>query len=157
MNLLYYGTGNPGPDYHSESRLGDNLYAASLVALDADSGTLRWHYQFTPHDVHDWDATEVPILADITIAGQPRKVLMFANRNGFYYTLDRTNGRVILAKPFVQTTWAKEIGRDGRPMLEAGSHTGRDRRNHVPGHHRRHQLLADNVRSIHTHVLRQRA
>jgi alcohol dehydrogenase (cytochrome c) len=120
LNLLYYGTGNPGPDYHSESRLGDNLYSASIVALDANTGRLRWHYQFTPHDVHDWDATEVPILADLTIAGQPRKVVMFANRNGFYYTLDRTNGRIILAKPFVMTTWAKEIGRDGRPMLEPG-------------------------------------
>ena len=69
LNLLYYGTGNPGPDYHSESREGDNLYSASLVALDADTGKLRWHYQFTPHDVHDWDATEVPVLADLTIAG----------------------------------------------------------------------------------------
>jgi alcohol dehydrogenase (cytochrome c) len=120
LNLLYYGIGNPGPDYHSESRLGDNLYSDSIVALDADTGRLRWHYQFTPHDVHDWDATEVPILADLTIAGQPRKVVMFANRNGFYYTLDRTNGRIILAKPFVMTTWAKEIGRDGRPVLEPG-------------------------------------
>ncbi len=120
LNLLYYGIGNPGPDYHSESRLGDNLYSDSIVALDADTGKLRWHYQFTPHDVHDWDATEVPILADLTIAGQPRKVVMFANRNGFYYTLDRTNGRIILAKPFVMTTWAKEIGRDGRPVLEPG-------------------------------------
>jgi alcohol dehydrogenase (cytochrome c) len=120
LNLLYYGIGNPGPDYHSESRLGDNLYSDSIVALDADTGKLGWHYQFTPHDVHDWDATEVPILADLTIAGQPRKVVMFANRNGFYYTLDRTNGRIILAKPFVMTTWAKEIGRDGRPVLEPG-------------------------------------
>ena len=120
LNLLYYGIGNPGPDYHSESRLGDNLYSDSIVALDADTGKLRWHYQFTPHDVHDWDATEVPILADLTIAGQPRKVVMFANRNGFYYTLDRTNGRIILAKPFVMTTWAKEIGRDGRPVVEPG-------------------------------------
>jgi alcohol dehydrogenase (cytochrome c) len=120
LNLLYYGIGNPGPDYHSESRLGDNLYSDSIVALDADTGKLRWHYQFTPHDVHDWDATEVPILGDLTIAGQPRKVVMFANRNGFYYTLDRTTGRIILAKPFVMTTWAKEIGRDGRPVLEPG-------------------------------------
>ena len=110
----------PGPDYHSESRKGDNLYSASLIALDADTGKLRWHYQFTPHDVHDWDATEVPILADLTIAGQPRKVVMFANRNGFYYTLDRTTGKVIVAKPFVTTTWAKEIGRDGRPIALPG-------------------------------------
>jgi alcohol dehydrogenase (cytochrome c) len=116
QNLLFYGTGNPGPDYHSESRPGDNLYSTSLVALDADSGKLRWHYQFTPHDVHDWDATEVPVLADITIAGQPRKVVMFANRNGFYYTIDRVTGKVITAKPFVTTTWAQEIGRDGRPV-----------------------------------------
>ena len=121
QNLLLYGIGNPGPDYHSDSRKGDNLYSNSLVALDADTGTLRWHYQFTPHDVHDWDATEVPILADLTIAGQQRKVVMFANRNGFYYTLDRTNGKVIVAKPFVMTTWAKEIGANGRPVLLPGN------------------------------------
>ncbi len=122
QNLVFYGTGNPGPDYHSESREGDNLYSTSLVALDVDTGKLRWHYQFTPHDVHDWDSTEVPVLADMTIAGQPRKVVMFANRNGFYYTLDRTNGKVIAAKPFVTTTWAKEVGRDGRP-IELPGHT----------------------------------
>jgi alcohol dehydrogenase (cytochrome c) len=120
LNLLYYGTGNPGPDYHSESREGDNLYSCSLVAIDADTGKIRWHYQFTPHDVHDWDSTEVPVLADLTIGGQPRKVVMFANRNGFYYTLDRTNGKLILAKPFVLTTWAKQVDSDGRPHLEAG-------------------------------------
>jgi alcohol dehydrogenase (cytochrome c) len=121
QNLVMYGIGNPGPDYHSESRKGDNLYINSLVALDADTGTLRWHYQFTPHDVHDWDATEVPILADLTIGGAPRKVVMFANRNGFYYTLDRTTGKPIVAKPFVTTTWAKEIGADGRPVLLPGN------------------------------------
>lgn len=120
QNLLMYGIGNPGPDYHSDSRKGDNLYSNSLVALDADTGRLKWHYQFTPHDVHDWDATEVPVLADLTIGGQPRKVVMFANRNGFYYTLDRTNGKLIVAKPFVVTTWAKEIGADGRPVLIPG-------------------------------------
>ena len=119
-NLLYYGIGNPGPDYHSESRLGDNLYSNSIVALDADTGELRWHYQFTPHDVHDWDATEVPILADIDIRGELREVVMFANRNGFYYTLDRTTGEVLVAKPFVRTTWATEIGLDGRPILLLG-------------------------------------
>jgi alcohol dehydrogenase (cytochrome c) len=120
LNLLYYGIGNPGPDYHSESRAGDNLYSNSLVALDADTGALKWHYQFTPHDVHDWDATEVPILADLPIGGQTRKVVMFANRNGFYYTLDRTNGKVLVARPFVTTTWAKEIGADGRPVMLPG-------------------------------------
>jgi alcohol dehydrogenase (cytochrome c) len=121
LNLVYYGIGNPGPDYHSESRKGDNLYSDSIVALDADAGTLRWHYQFTPHDLHDWDATEVPVLADLTIAGQPRKVVMFANRNGFYYTLDRTNGKVIVAKPYVVTTWAKEVDSNGRPILLPGN------------------------------------
>jgi alcohol dehydrogenase (cytochrome c) len=120
QNLIFYGTGNPGPDYHSESREGDNLYSASLVAVDADSGKLKWYYQFTPHDVHDWDATEVPILADMTIAGQPRKIVMFANRNGFYYTLDRVTGKPIVAKPFVTTTWAKEVDRNGRPVLLPG-------------------------------------
>jgi alcohol dehydrogenase (cytochrome c) len=120
QNLLMYGIGNPGPDYHSDTRKGDNLYSNSLVALDADTGALRWHYQFTPHDLHDWDATEVPVLADLTIAGQARKVVMFANRNGFYYPLDRTNGKPLVATPFVTTTWAKEIGADGRPVLLPG-------------------------------------
>ena len=120
QNLVFCGTGNPGPDYYSSAREGDNLYTASLVALDADTGKLRWHYQFTPHDVHDWDSTQVPVLADLTINGQPRKVVMFANRNGFFYTLDRVTGKVIVAKPFVETTWAKEIGADGRPVLLPG-------------------------------------
>ena len=89
LNLIYWGTGNPGPDLYGDDREGDNLYTDSVVALDADTGTLKWHYQFTPHDMHDWDATQVPVLADQTINGVPRKVLMFANRNGFFYTLDR--------------------------------------------------------------------
>ena len=90
------------------------------MALDADSGELRWHYQFTPHDVHDWDSTEVPVLADLMIDGDLRQVVMFANRNGFYYTLDRTTGEIIVARPFVRTTWATEIGTDGRPILLPG-------------------------------------
>ncbi len=120
QNLVFYGTGNPGPDYYSGAREGDNLYTASLVALNADTGELAWHYQFTPHDVHDWDSTQVPILADLTIGGQLRKVLMFANRNGFFYVLDRVTGKVIIARPFVETTWAKEIGADGRPVMLPG-------------------------------------
>ena len=120
QNLVFFGTGNPGPDYYSSAREGDNLYTASLVAIDADTGQRRWHYQFTPHDVHDWDSTQVPVLADLTINGQPRKVVMFANRNGFFYTIDRVTGKVIVARPFVETTWAKEIGADGRPVLLPG-------------------------------------
>jgi alcohol dehydrogenase (cytochrome c) len=121
QNLVFYGTGNPGPDYYSAAREGDNLYTASVVALNADTGKLAWHFQFTPHDVHDWDATQVPVLADLTINGQPRKTMLFANRNGFFYVLDRTNGRMILAKPFVEQTWAKGISPEGRPILNPGS------------------------------------
>jgi alcohol dehydrogenase (cytochrome c) len=121
QNLVFFGTGNPGPDYYSQAREGDNLYTTSLVALDADTGERKWHYQFTPHDVHDWDSTQVPVLADLTINGQARKVVMFANRNGFFYVIDRVTGNVIIAKPFVETTWAKEIGPDGRPVLLPGN------------------------------------
>jgi alcohol dehydrogenase (cytochrome c) len=121
QNLLFFGTGNPGPDYFSHMRKGDNLYTASLVALDADTGALRWHYQFTPHDVHDWDSTQVPVLGELTINGTPRKVVMFANRNGFFYTLDRVTGKVLVAKPFVETTWAKELDHKGRPILLPGN------------------------------------
>ena len=120
QNLIFFGTGNPGPDYYSNVREGDNLYTASLVALDADTGQRRWHYQFTPHDVHDWDSTQVPVLGELTIDGQRRKVVMFANRNGFFYTIDRLTGKVIVARPFVETTWAKEIDSFGRPMLLPG-------------------------------------
>src|SRR5688500_3893725 len=117
LNLLYWGTGNPNPDYYGGDRLGDNLYTASLVALDPDTGKLRWHYQFTPHDLHDWDSNHVPVLADLTIGGRPRKVVMVANRNGFFYTLDRTNGEMLVAKPYITTAWAKEVGKDGKPIV----------------------------------------
>jgi alcohol dehydrogenase (cytochrome c) len=117
LNLVYYGTGNPSPDFHGANRLGDNLFTNTLVALDADTGKRRWHYQFTPHDTHDWDSTHVPILGDVTVNGRPRQVVMVANRNGFFYTIDRTNGELLVGKPYVYTTWAKEIGRDGRPVL----------------------------------------
>ena len=93
LNLVYFGTGNPNPDFWGDDRNGDNLYTCSLVALDPDTGELKWHYQFTPHDIHDWDATQVPVLGDVTVAGQPRKVVMFANRNGFFYVIDRENGK----------------------------------------------------------------
>jgi alcohol dehydrogenase (cytochrome c) len=118
LNLVYYGTGNPNPDYYGDDRSGDNLYTCSLVALDADTGKLRWHFQFTPHDIHDWDSAHVPVQADITIAGQPRRVVMVANRNGFFYTLDRETGKLLVARPFIDTSnWAKEVGPDGRPIV----------------------------------------
>jgi alcohol dehydrogenase (cytochrome c) len=117
LNLLYWGTGNPNPDYWGAGRLGDNLYTNSLVAIDADTGRLKWHYQFTPHDTHDWDSNHVPVVADLTIGGTTRKVVMVANRNGFFYVLDRATGQLLVGKPFTDTTWAREIGRDGRPIV----------------------------------------
>ena len=117
LNLVYYGTGNPNPDYYGDDRKGDNLYTCSLLALDADTGVLKWHYQFTPHDIHDWDSTQVPVLGDVTFAGQPHKVVMLANRNGFFYVLDRESGKMLLGKPFTGTNWAREIGPDGRPVV----------------------------------------
>ena len=115
-NLIYWGTGNPGPDWNGDVREGDNLYSDSLLALDADSGTLKWHFQFTPHDVHDWDSTEVPVLVDGEVRGSKRKLVVFANRNAFYYVLDRTTGEFLSGKPFAKQTWAKGLNDQGRPM-----------------------------------------
>ena len=112
LNLIYWGVGNPNPDYYDENRPGDNLYTDSIVALDADSGELRWHYQFTPHDVNDWDSNHMPVLANIEWEGQPRRVVMVGNRNGFFYVLDRVTGEFLLGEPFTATTWAREIGED---------------------------------------------
>src|ERR1019366_506982 len=84
-NLIYWGTGNPGPDFNGDTRKGDNLYTDCVVALDADTGKLKWHFQFTPHDTMDWDAVEIPVLIDATFKGQRRALLAQANRNGFYY------------------------------------------------------------------------
>jgi alcohol dehydrogenase (cytochrome c) len=117
LNTLYWGTGNPNPDYYGEDRKGENLYTASLIAVDADTGKLKWYYQFTPHDTHDWDSNHVPVLADLTIGGRPRKVVMVANRNGFFYALDRTTGKLIFGKPFTDTTWARDLGSDGHPIV----------------------------------------
>jgi alcohol dehydrogenase (cytochrome c) len=117
LNLIYWGTGNPNPDYYGSDREGDNLYTCSLVALDADTGRLKWHFQFTPHDIHDWDANQVPVLADLTMGGSLRKVVMMANRNGFFYVLDRATGRLLLAKPFGEQRWARDVGVDGRPIV----------------------------------------
>ena len=120
LDLLYWGTGNPGPDYNGDVRPGDNLYSSSLLALDPDTGTLKWHFQFTPHDTRDWDATQIPVLLDSTIEGRPRKLVVVPSRNGFYYVLDRQTGEFLLAKPFVKQTWAKEIDNKGRPVLNPG-------------------------------------
>jgi alcohol dehydrogenase (cytochrome c) len=115
LNLMYWGIGNPGPDWNGDKRLGDNLYTESVVALDPDTGQLKWHYQFTPHDEFDYDSTQVPVLADITWQGAPRKALLWGNRNGFWYVLDRTNGQFLSAKPFTKVTWADGFDEKGRP------------------------------------------
>jgi alcohol dehydrogenase (cytochrome c) len=117
LNTLYWGTGNPNPLYYGEDRKGTNLYTASIVALDADTGRLKWTFQFSPHDTHDWDSTHVPVLADLTIAGQPHKVVMVANRNGFFYVFDRVSGKLLLGKPFSDTTWARELDASGHPIV----------------------------------------
>jgi len=121
-NLTYWGTGNPGPDFIGDVREGDNLYSDSLIAVDVDTGALRWHFQFTPHDLHDWDAVQPAVLVDTEFQGKPRKLLLHADRNGFFYVLDRTNGALLLAKPFAKKiTWASSIGQDGRPVLLPGN------------------------------------
>ena len=119
--LLYWPTGNPCPDYNGEERKGDNLYSSSILALDPGTGKLRWHFQFTPHDLHDWDANQPPVLVDANFRGRPRKLLVVANRNGFFYVLDRLTGQMLMAEPFVKNiTWSSGIGADGRPKLLPG-------------------------------------
>jgi alcohol dehydrogenase (cytochrome c) len=116
-NLTFWGTGNPNPGWNGDTRTpADNLYSNSVVALDADTGKLKWHFQFTPGDEYDWDATQVPVLADMEFQGRPRKLMLWANRNGFYYVLDRVTGQFLSAKAFVYQTWADGIDEDGRPI-----------------------------------------
>jgi alcohol dehydrogenase (cytochrome c) len=127
LNLIYWTTGNPGPrDFDGRNRPGDNLYSCSVLALNPETGKLVWHYQFSPHDWNDWDANETPVLADAAWLGTPRKLLLHANRNGFFYVLDRRDGRFLLAEPFSKVNWAKRIGPDGRPERVPGMEpTGR--------------------------------
>jgi len=116
-NLTFWGTGNPNPGWNGDVRTpADNLYSASVIALDADTGKLKWYYQFTPGDEYDWDATQVPVLADMDWQGKPRKLMLWANRNGFFYVLDRVTGKFLLGKPFVKQTWSDGIDPDGRPI-----------------------------------------
>lgn len=117
LDLIFWGVGNPAPNFQGDVRSGDNLYSNSVIALDAKSGTLRWHFQFTPGDEHDWDAVQQPVLADITFQGQRWPVVVWANRNGFLYVLDRRTGKFLFAKPFVKQTWASGFDPGGRPIL----------------------------------------
>ena len=118
LHLLYWSTGNPAPDYNAENRKGDNLYTDSILAIDPDTGKIKWHYQFTPNDDHDWDSTEDYVLTDMAIGGKQRKVMLHADRNGVYYVLDRTSGQMLLAKPFVKTNWFTGFDAKGRPIID---------------------------------------
>jgi PQQ-dependent dehydrogenase (methanol/ethanol family) len=113
---IFWPTGNPFPDSDDRDRPGDNLFSNCILAINPHTGAIKWHYQFTPHDVHDWDATEPPLLIDTEYQGKPRKLLLHADRNGFFYVLDRTDGKVLLAKAFARQTWTRGIGPDGRPL-----------------------------------------
>ena len=116
LNLLYWGTGNPGPDWNGDVRMGDNLYSDAVLAIDPDNGQLKWYFQFTPHDVHDWDATQIPILADTRFDGRDRKLLLWPNRNAFFYVLDRETGEFLLGEPYARQTWASGVDDTGRPI-----------------------------------------
>jgi alcohol dehydrogenase (cytochrome c) len=120
-DTIFWGTGNPSPDYDGSVRLGDNLYTDSVLALDPATGRMKWYFQFTPHDTHDWDASETPVLIDANFGGRPRRLMLHGDRNGFYYLLDRETGEFLLGKAFTHQTWAKGLDAKGRPMVIPGT------------------------------------
>ncbi len=121
LGLLYWGVGNPAPDWNGDSRPGDNLYTCSLLAIEAASGKLRWHFQFTPHDTHDWDSTQIPVLIEGVVRGEQRTLIVTANRNAFYYVLDRETGEFYSGVPYTKQTWASGLTEKGRPIVLPGS------------------------------------
>ena len=128
QNLVFVGTGNPTPTLNGPARPGDNRWTCSILAIDPDTGTLRWGFQASPHDTHDWDAAEVPVLVDGVVDGAPRKLLLQASRNGYFFVLDRTTGKSLLTKPFATVNWASHIDHDGRPMPDPAKEPARDGR-----------------------------
>jgi len=128
LNLVYVGTGNPTPVLNGQMRPGDNKWTCSIVALNPDTGKLVWGFQASPHDTHDWDASEVPVLVDANFNGAPRKMLMQASRNGYFFVLDRTNGKSLLTVPFAAANWAKGIDAEGRPIPNPDKEPARDGR-----------------------------
>jgi alcohol dehydrogenase (cytochrome c) len=121
LNLLYWGVGNPGPDLNGDMRPGDNLYTCSLLALNPSDGSIVWHFQFTPHDTHDWDANQIPVLIDSMVNGRPRKLIATANRNSFYYVLDRATGEFLSGTPFAKQNWTEGLDAKGRPRVRPGT------------------------------------
>jgi alcohol dehydrogenase (cytochrome c) len=128
LNLLYVGTGNPTPTLNGKVRPGDNPWTCSIVAVNPDTGKLAWGFQASPHDTHDWDASEVPVLVDGNFNGTPRKMLMQASRNGYFFVLDRTNGKSLLTVPFATANWASGLDKDGRPIANPAKEPARDGR-----------------------------
>ena len=128
LHLLYWGTGNPTPVLNGKVRPGDNLYTCSIVALNPDTGKLAWAFQASPHDTHDWDAVETPVLVDAEFAGKPRKLLMQTSRNGYFFVLDRTNGHSLLSIPYGPTNWSLGIDQQGRPIPNPDKEPARDGR-----------------------------
>ena len=126
LNLVYVGSGNPTPVLNGKVRPGDNPWTCSIVALNPDSGKLVWGFQVSPHDTHDWDASEVPVLVDADFDGQPRKLLMQASRNGYFFVLDRTNGKSLLTAPYARVNWAKGIDKAGRPIPDPAKEPAKD-------------------------------
>ena len=118
---MYWGIGNPAPDWNADVRPGDNLYTDSVIAVDPDTGKLKWHFQFTPNDRWDWDAVQIPVLADLEYEGRMRKLILWGNRNAFYYVLDRETGEFLLGKPFVYQNWAAGLDENGRPIMRPES------------------------------------
>ena len=116
LNLTYWGSGNPGPDWNADLRPGDNLFTDSVVALDPDSGALKWHFQFTPNDTYDYDAVQTAVLADLNWRGTPTKTLLWANRNGFFYVINRETGAFLHGSPFVKVNSASGLDAKGRPL-----------------------------------------
>ena len=126
LNLMYWGVGNPAPDWNADVRPGDNLYTDSVIAIDPDTGKLKWHFQFTPNDRWDWDAVQVPVLVDLEHEGRMRKLMLWANRNAFYYVLDRETGEYLLGKPFAYQNWAVGLDESGRPIVRRESYPTAD-------------------------------
>jgi alcohol dehydrogenase (cytochrome c) len=126
LNLVFVGTGNPTPVLNGPIRPGNNPWTGSIVALDPDTGKLAWGFQASPHDTHDWDAAEVPVLVDADFNGAPRKLLLQASRNGYFFVLDRTTGKNLLTKPFATVNWTKGIDREGRPIPDPAKEPSRD-------------------------------
>jgi alcohol dehydrogenase (cytochrome c) len=132
-DLLYWGVGNPSPVFSGDGRPGDNLFTDSVIALHASTGSLAWHFQFTPHDEQDRDAAQTPVLADLAIKGEVRKAICWPNRNGFYYVLDRLTGDFLAGAPFVELNWAKGLTSTGRPILSEAVDASAEERLIKPG------------------------